>query len=99
MNALTMKLRSDMEALGFEEVPTSTPLGAVMGNRDFQRGATLIRFWGGRLAPEWVHIEHEPLGDLDEPAYEGQTLIEIINNGHGTGIAALAVYLKKGGRL
>lgn len=82
-------LKSDLAAMGFEEVPTSTETGLLAGNRDFLRGSTLVRFWGGVTAHQrgWTHIEHAPHPDTEE-------LREVVNDGHGHGVASLTTYLK-----
>ena len=76
----------DLAAMGFEEVPGK----ASDDYRDFQRGATLIRFWENtEVRAAWSHIVYARVPGNNIALYEVATH-------SGAGLARLAIYLHGG---
>lgn len=93
----TTDLAADMAAMGFEEVPPSSGLSRRMGNRDFQRGGTLIRFWNftGELVWSYIVYKEIPSEYRLSLSFEQGDVYEVAEYiGHG--LAALCVFLAKG---
>ena len=83
---LTSSFVQDLAAMGFEEVPVAG--GADY--HDFQRDATLIRFWeNAEVRAAWSHIVYALIPGTDDDLY-------YVVAHSGSGLARLAVYLHGG---
>ena len=80
---LTNSFICDLAAMGFEEVPVTINADY----HDFQRDATLIRFWeNAEVRAAWSHIVYARVPGTDDDLY-------YVVAHSGAGLARLAVYL------